>query len=86
VAWLHLFLVLSLAVSAFTTASNYQNSPAVSGDAFRMPTGGGAVSNKQLPRAFALSSVQAHAPDVEMQQVEAVENVRKLSSRSHARE
>lgn len=85
-AWLHLFLVLSLTVSAFTTASNYQNAPSVSGDAFRMPTGGGVVSNKQRPRVFASSSAQAHAPDVEMRQVEAVENVRKLSSRSFTRE
>lgn len=83
--WLHLFLVLSLAVSAFTTASNYQNTPSVTGDGFRMPAGGGAVSNKlndvvQKPTGvFASSSItqqQAHAPDIEMQEVVAMENVR----------
>ena len=50
-----------------------------------MPTGGGAVSNKRndvvqtRTGVFSSSSItqqQAHAPDIEMQEVVAMENVR----------
>ena len=81
IAWLYFFLILFTAGSAFTTASNQQNLPSISGESLRMPSGGGAVKRGENGTVSTTRSVfatappitqqQAHATDVEIAEVEA---------------